>query len=185
MYVYPVRSDQKRKIHTNFINETNPTKWEVSKTDPSPEDAKKRLPSPRLQNFLGFWHRISESAKVANGFMKKMCLLWRNRYEGKYVEGYLVHAQNEENWPPDRWYGSTSQSIFRLAHWVLRRKIYASLYRVPSAHRTGDKSRVVLCERFDVPAKCEWCLMFLKRVAAKFSLLGRVLVFVAATEKIK
>jgi len=61
--------------------------------DLSHEDAEKRLPTPRLQFFLGVWHRISVSAKVANGFIKKMCLLWRNHYEGKYV----VHAQNEEN----------------------------------------------------------------------------------------
>jgi len=43
--------------------------------------------------FLGVSHRISVSAKVANGFIKKMCLLWKNGYEGKYV----VHTQNEEN----------------------------------------------------------------------------------------
>jgi hypothetical protein len=37
--------------------------------------------------FLGFWHRIPVSAKVANGFIEKMCLLWWNCSEGKYVEG--------------------------------------------------------------------------------------------------
>jgi len=43
--------------------------------------------------FLGVWHRISVFAKAANGFIEKMCLLWKNGYEGKYV----VHAQNKEN----------------------------------------------------------------------------------------
>jgi len=43
--------------------------------------------------FLGVSHRISVSANAANGFIEKMCLLWKNGYEGKYV----VHAQNKEN----------------------------------------------------------------------------------------
>ena len=45
----------------------------------------KRSPPPSTLKFiLSFWHRIPVSAKVVNGPIGEMCLLWRKYSEGKY-----------------------------------------------------------------------------------------------------
>ena len=107
MYVYAVRRNHTKKPKISYIRTL------LAKQILQNEKLEKRSQVMRmrgrdyllldLETFLGFWRRISMSAKVAKGFIQKMGPLGRKSFERKHVEG-----------PLGRRYGSTSQFVFRV-----------------------------------------------------------------------
>ena len=81
-----IAQKNQRNIRTSLMKQS-PTKWEVSKKDPSYKVVEKLAP-PRPQKSSGLLASDPVFAKMGDGFIEKMCSRWRNHYDGKGVEGY-------------------------------------------------------------------------------------------------
>ena len=133
----------------------------------------KRSPPLSTSKFvLSFWHRIPVSAKVVNGLIEEMCLLWRKCSQGKYctisskcsrfweifAPGWPINVTKRKANAWTRPAGRSAETFTPL------RTVQPGSEEVPRKFRGSSEcsqncrvteGSAVLCERFDAPAKCD------------------------------
>ena len=98
-----IAQKNQRNIRTSLMKQS-PTKWEVSKKDPSYKVVEKLAP-PRPQKSSGLLASDPVFAKMGDGFIEKMYPRWRNCYDSEDVERYSTSTTQKTD-PCD---GDTTQ----------------------------------------------------------------------------